>query len=180
MVICYLCDNRRNTKQTNIYRLQRSHASSIFMQFCIFINNHIIYCTYKSNISYMRFGILLRLLLVSRWKAVEQIFYFCLQSLGGRKKESRIFLLFVTRCQIVGKAVLFILMITRWRAKRRQDISAFGHKCQRIGKAGFFSYSHQVAGKKKGGISSAFGHQMVGRKESRYSLQEISDLQRII
>jgi hypothetical protein len=37
-----------------------------------------------------------------------------------------------------------------------------------------------VAAKKKAGISSAFGHQMVGRKESRYSLQEISDLQRII
>ncbi len=34
--------------------------------------------------------------------------------------------------------------------------------------------------KTEGGISSAFGHQMAGKKESRYSLQEISDLQRII
>jgi hypothetical protein len=99
---------------------------------------------------------------------------------------------------------LFLHIVARWQAKRKQNISAFGQKmpdswgsgkkrkqgvvvlllvtrCQVVGKTGFFMITtRRWRAKTEGEISSAFGHQMAGRKESRYSLQEISDLQRII
>jgi hypothetical protein len=94
-----ICDSRRNTKQTNIYTSIDSNDLKPNVFSCNFVSLLIIiFYTYKSNISDMRFGILLRLLLVSRWQA------------DG------------------GAVFMVLLLVARWQAKRKQDISAFGHK----------------------------------------------------
>ncbi len=126
------------------------------MQFCngIFIN--ILY-TYKSNISYMRFGILLRLLLVTRLQAVgEAVFCFYSQSLGGRqKRKAEYFCFWSPNVRQLGNQVcyLFLQSLRRWREKKKQGVVLLlVTRCQVVGKAGLLFLmvkGHQVAGKKE-------------------------------